>query len=1063
MSATDTIFGQWNYQFDSETSALSNDAVQDDAVGGNDYEIYGAAFKETADRIFVAVTSNTPLGGIDDVEWGDAFFNFTNANLDTANARNALTAVRFAGSNEAKVSGTGVFQDVTAVSVAPGNGLDLNNIQKYINYVNENGGSHSFGALSADTGYFNRNQHLPNVINSGRQVGGVALHDLNASALGELNFGAVTGSHTFGFSFDKSLLPEGEFVMHLAPECANDIITIHETIGTPSLDIEKLTNGVDGDRPEDAVGIRPSDEVVWTYKVTNTGTIAVPGSEIEVVDDKEGIPTFDLSSDDGGDGILSPNEEWMYTIRGIAENLNYSIDFDTNPATGDPLPAGTIIKDLYTSEYGLTISTEITQEEGGPITDWGAMIFDSGNPTGDSKDRDLGTPNRANGGPGSSDKDQDIAAATNTESLSNVLILPERLLEPDDPFGPDDNALGGTFRLDWVEPVQLNSIGLLDITDDNSYIELYDAAGNLLKTIDIDGLGANTYQEEDLEGVKASRMDVVFVEESAAIASVDFSKDYINNSTVRMPNVPGVGDGDPSTYTSPNPGIDIEKSTNHIDADTADTAAVIAPGQPITWRYHVTNTGNVPFHYKDIIMTDDQGLIPMLDATTDAGGDRILLPGETWMYTAFGITADLATQSDTVVLDFETNGAGDALTSGNVIDNEFQDAYGLTISAPGHPYGTMIFDTANIKRSDKDLRTPGAGEEFDAADFGPDNTRPLGNVLILSEDGNSEIPDDDKFGGTFQFEWDEAVQVHSIDVMDIEEPGSQVITYDVSGSVVGTYDIAALGNNSVQTVPFQNEWITRMDVVFDSIESPLASGAIAAVEFTPLSTYKNLGTVNINGWEGVTDSDWSHYRNSETVAPVMTSLPPIISVTEGNLQRPTPSSTSPGKRVVSAGQMLRGTQASDSISGLSGDDTIRGLLGDDWLNGRQGNDLLRGGRGHDRLRGNRGRDTLVGGAGDDLISGGRGHDRISGGIGADVILVRQGRDRITTGNGEDVIAIDDNGFAIIEDFKLGEDSLQLLGSRSALETADLTFVNRGDDLLVKAGEDKIARLINVDF
>ncbi|NEP95574.1 MAG: hypothetical protein F6K25_22835, partial [Okeania sp. SIO2G4] len=42
----------------------------------------------------------------------------------------------------------------------------------------------------------------------------------------------------------------------------------------PSIEIEKSTNGVDADAPEDAPEIAPGDTVTWTYKVTNTGNVS---------------------------------------------------------------------------------------------------------------------------------------------------------------------------------------------------------------------------------------------------------------------------------------------------------------------------------------------------------------------------------------------------------------------------------------------------------------------------------------------------------------------------------------------------------------------------------------------------------------------------------------------------------------------------------------------------------------------------------------------------------------------------------------------------------------------
>ena len=68
-----------------------------------------------------------------------------------------------------------------------------------------------------------------------------------------------------------------------------------------------------------------------------------------------------------------------------------------------------------------------------------------------------------------------------------------------------------------------------------------------------------------------------------------------------------VMDEDPSHYCNPpGPDIDIEKATNGVDADdpNAGDAPQIAPGDPVTWSYLVTNTGAVPL--ANLTVFDDQ-------------------------------------------------------------------------------------------------------------------------------------------------------------------------------------------------------------------------------------------------------------------------------------------------------------------------------------------------------------------------------------------------------------------------------------------------------------------------
>ncbi|WP_049890920.1 COG1470 family protein [Methanohalobium evestigatum] len=72
---------------------------------------------------------------------------------------------------------------------------------------------------------------------------------------------------------------------------------------------------------------------------------------------------------------------------------------------------------------------------------------------------------------------------------------------------------------------------------------------------------------------------------------------YSNNITI------DVTDEDPSHYFGVNASIDIEKSTNGDDADTP-TGPEIGVGDPVTWNYTVTNTGNV--NLSSVEVSDNQ-------------------------------------------------------------------------------------------------------------------------------------------------------------------------------------------------------------------------------------------------------------------------------------------------------------------------------------------------------------------------------------------------------------------------------------------------------------------------
>ena len=100
-----------------------------------------------------------------------------------------------------------------------------------------------------------------------------------------------------------------------------------------------------------------------------------------------------------------------------------------------------------------------------------------------------------------------------------------------------------------------------------------------------------------------------------------------------------LGEGEHLTCTITNtydplpvPSIDIEKATNGEDADSP-TGPVLNVGDAVTWTYVVTNDGDVDL--VDIVVTDDQGVVPVYQSGDD--GDGILNIGEAWTYEVSGV------------------------------------------------------------------------------------------------------------------------------------------------------------------------------------------------------------------------------------------------------------------------------------------------------------------------------------------------------------------------------------------------------------------------------------------
>lgn len=226
-----TLTGGWNYAIDS-----FRDGVTDGRVNQGAFEFYGLAIKQDLQNIYVAINANLPLNGLAYsgvgnglVGYGDLLFNFTGNNLVTANNNKSLFAIRFDDKNDASVRSTGVYSNVQAKSVTGSNGGFTNlssGSLNHLGYVNSHGGSASMGDLAEDDPYFG-NQTL-NVIKTGTKIGDIKYLTVDDLSKLDLNFGqfGAVGSQTIGFSFDRSLLPTGDYLAQLLAECANDGIAI---------------------------------------------------------------------------------------------------------------------------------------------------------------------------------------------------------------------------------------------------------------------------------------------------------------------------------------------------------------------------------------------------------------------------------------------------------------------------------------------------------------------------------------------------------------------------------------------------------------------------------------------------------------------------------------------------------------------------------------------------------------------------------------------------------------------------------------------------------------------
>ncbi len=389
----------------------------------------------------------------------------------------------------------------------------------------------------------------------------------------------------------------------------------------PGIDIEKLTNGnqADGANDADVPEIAPGDPVTWTYIVTNTGAVPFAEAEVTVVDSIAGVtPVLDPTSDVGGDGVLSPGEVWVYEATGVAEDL-------ANPS------AGTVVVDGCNPDGTQVPGDRATYENIGTVTVPG---------DGDSDPSHYCNP---------PERGIDIEKLTNGNQAdgANDADVPE--IAPGDP-------VTWTYIVTNTGDVAIAAADVA-VTDD-----IVGAITNIVDQGDGDGVLSPgevwTYEAsaaagaEDLENPSAGTVVVSGCNPDGTNVPGDRAT-YENIGTVT---IPGDTDADPSHYCNPpERGIDIEKLTNGNQADGANDADVpeIAPGDPVTWTYIVTNTGDVAFAQAEVVVDDD--IIGAITNIVDQGdGDGVLSPGEVWTYEASAAAGaeDLANPSaGTVVVD----------------------------------------------------------------------------------------------------------------------------------------------------------------------------------------------------------------------------------------------------------------------------------------------------------------------------------------------------------------------------------------------------------------------------
>ena len=211
---------------------------------------------------------------------------------------------------------------------------------------------------------------------------------------------------------------------------------------------------------------------------SNTGNaITEGGSTLSysggALDDVDGNVQFRFISD------ISARDEKV-----IFDNLTVTQTSEGSATAGEAvvvdfegLSSGDVIADQFD---GVSISAQRAGDADNSQND--AMIFDTNSPTGGDHDLEY-------------------------NGVGNAFIISE----DNDSSDADDNAHGGTMTFNFDAPSEVVSINMLDIEEAGGTIDLFDADGGLINTVDIPALGDNSQQELIINADNVSSMEVNLV------------------------------------------------------------------------------------------------------------------------------------------------------------------------------------------------------------------------------------------------------------------------------------------------------------------------------------------------------------------------------------------------------------------------------------------------------------------------------------------------------------------------------------------------------------------------
>ena len=363
--------------------------------------------------------------------------------------------------------------------------------------------------------------------------------------------------------------------------------------------------------------------------------------------------------------------------------------------------------------------------------------------------------------------------------------------------------------------------------------------------------------------------------------------DYRNLATVNALALGGIplSDDDPSHYFgAQDVSILVEKSTNGVDADVAPGPSILI-GEPVTWTYRVTNSGQVAL--TDVTVTDDQGVAVSCPKET-------LAPGESMNCSAQGTAlAGL----------YRNLGTATGRTSCQNVRNSDPSHYtgvGLWLEkatngldadqAPGPfiPFGDPVTWTYQVQNhSDQILSNVTVTDDQGVSVSCPKASLAPGELMTCSASGVADIcegvyrnvgtatansPSGRRLTASDPSHYNSGA-IPSIDIqkstngVDADVPTGPLIP--VGSPVQWTYRVTNSGDTNLTEVSVSDDQgvaVSCPKATLEAGESMTCSASGSAQK----GQYRNLGTVTAqSSCRSVSDSDPSHYFGEEPPPPVI--------------------------------------------------------------------------------------------------------------------------------------------------------------------------------------------------